>query len=118
MTLVDSKPATWPARLCSVEVPRRDPANAPQCDDNGTNDDEQTLVSSSSRRAGRLAHRRIIKSTQKEDVDSVHTLGFGFGCTGIGLGRTGMFSKEWRICRGRGWFESHLVHVFSLFRGL
>jgi len=25
--------------------------------------------------------------TQKEGVDSVHTLGFGFGCTGIGLGR-------------------------------
>jgi hypothetical protein len=29
----------------------------------------------------------------------------------------GMFSKEWRTFRGRGWFESHLGHVFSLFRG-
>jgi hypothetical protein len=29
----------------------------------------------------------------------------------------GMFSKEWRIFRGSGWFESHLGHVFSLFRG-
>ncbi|MET3934640.1 hypothetical protein ABIE00_002686 [Arthrobacter sp. OAP107] len=29
----------------------------------------------------------------------------------------GMFSKEGRICRGSGWFESHLGHVFSLFRG-
>jgi hypothetical protein len=25
----------------------------------------------------------------KEGVDSVHTLGFGFGCTGLGLGRNG-----------------------------
>lgn len=29
----------------------------------------------------------------------------------------GMFSKEWRIFRGRGWFESQLGHVFSLFKG-
>jgi hypothetical protein len=29
----------------------------------------------------------------------------------------GMFSKEWRIRWGSGWFESHLGHVFSLFRG-
>jgi hypothetical protein len=42
----------------------------------------------------------------KEAVDSVHTLGFGFGSTAVGLGRTGMFSKEWRIFRGSGWFES------------
>ncbi|MDQ1058280.1 hypothetical protein QFZ23_002181 [Arthrobacter globiformis] len=29
----------------------------------------------------------------------------------------GMFSGERRIFRGSGWFESHLGHVFSLFRG-
>src|ERR671927_1283430 len=29
------------------------------------------------------------KCTQKEGVHNVHTLGFGFGCTGIGLGRIG-----------------------------
>lgn len=50
----------------------------------------------------------------KEGVDSVHTLGVGFGCTGL---RLGMFSKDWRIPRWSGWFESHLGHVFSLFRG-
>jgi hypothetical protein len=33
-------------------------------------------------------------------------------------GGLGMFSGEWRICWARGWFESHLGHVFSLFRGL
>jgi hypothetical protein len=26
-------------------------------------------------------------------------------------------SGEWRFFRGRGWFESHLGHVLSLFRG-
>ncbi len=51
----------------------------------------------------------------KEGVHIVHTLGFGFDCTGLGLGRIGMFSKEWRICRGSGWFESHLGH--SVFAG-
>ncbi|MDQ0864639.1 hypothetical protein QF036_002220 [Arthrobacter globiformis] len=30
-----------------------------------------------------------LKMLTKEGVDSVHTLGFGFGCTGLGLGRTG-----------------------------
>jgi hypothetical protein len=30
----------------------------------------------------------------------------------------GMFLGEWRIFRGSGWFESHLGHVFPLFRGL
>jgi hypothetical protein len=29
----------------------------------------------------------------------------------------GMFSGEWRIFKGSGWFESHLGQVFSLFRG-
>ncbi len=29
----------------------------------------------------------------------------------------GMFSGEWRILKGSSWFESHLGHVFSMFRG-
>jgi hypothetical protein len=45
-------------------------------------------------------------------VDSVHTLGFGFGCTGTGPGRIGRISGEWRIFRGSGWFESHLGTSF------
>jgi len=56
--------------------------------------------------------------TQKEGVDSVHTLGFGFGCTGVGLGRMGRTLGEWRFFWGSGWFESHRGHAFSLFRGL
>jgi hypothetical protein len=30
-----------------------------------------------------------LKMAKKEGVDTVHTLGFGFGCTTIGLGRIG-----------------------------
>jgi hypothetical protein len=30
-----------------------------------------------------------LKVLTKEGVDSVHTLGFGFGCTGLGLVRIG-----------------------------
>jgi hypothetical protein len=58
-----------------------------------------------------------LKVLTKEGVDSVHTLGFGFGCTGLGLGRiTDVFGGVADL-QGRGWFESHLGHVFSLFRG-
>src|SRR5687768_7242961 len=31
----------------------------------------------------------LAKIATKEGVHNVHTLGFGFGCTGIGLGRIG-----------------------------
>jgi hypothetical protein len=68
------------------------------------------------KRAVRLGRIRA-QNAHKEGVHNVHTLGFGFGCTGVGLGRTGDVSGEWRIIRGSGWFESHLGHVFSLFRG-
>jgi hypothetical protein len=36
-------------------------------------------------------HTRMVgaQNTKKEGVDTVHTLGFGFSCTGVGLGRTG-----------------------------
>jgi hypothetical protein len=35
------------------------------------------------------------KCSQKEGVDTFHTLGFGFGCTGLGAGRIGEdFGRE------------------------
>ncbi len=47
-----------------------------------------------------------LKMPTKEGVHIVHTLGFGFGCTGIGLGRTGdVFGGEGLF---KGW---HPVRV-------
>jgi hypothetical protein len=53
-----------------------------------------------------------------EGVDSVHTLVWDSVVPASDWAGLGMFSGEWRIFRGSGWFESHLGHVFSLFRGL
>ena len=57
---------------------------------------------------------------RKEGVHSVHTaLGFGFSCTSLGLGRIGdVFGGKGGFAGGGVRFESHLGHVFSLFRGL
>ncbi|MFC9353971.1 hypothetical protein [Arthrobacter sp. NPDC057013] len=55
---------------------------------------------------------------QKDGVHIVHTLGFGFGCIGVGLVRIGdVFGGSGGFSRVGAWFESHLGHVFSLFRG-
>ena len=52
-------------------------------------------------------------------VDSVHTLGLGLGRTGAGLGRIPyVFGGSPVFARAGTRFESHLGHVFSLFRGL
>ena len=52
-------------------------------------------------------------------VDNVHTLGFGLGRTGAGLGRIPYVSAGVPVFARAGTrFESHLGHVFSLFRGL
>ena len=52
-------------------------------------------------------------------MDTVHTLGFGSGRTGVGLGRTAEVCGGSSGFAGAGTrFESHLGHVFSLFRGL
>ena len=63
--------------------------------------------------------RRVPRQREeKEGVHTVHTLGFGFGCTGAGLGRIGDVSGEWRLFRGSARFESHTSGtVFSLFKG-
>jgi hypothetical protein len=43
----------------------------------------------SSGKGGCRSLGKAAEMVTKEGVDSVHTLGFGFGCTGVGLGRTG-----------------------------
>lgn len=60
----------------------------------------------------------FIKMLTKEGVDSVHTLGFVFGCISMGLGRIGEVFERGADFRGNGWFESHLAHVFSRLGGL
>ena len=86
--------STWPPRLLQSVLRRTD-----HCEDKPL----------SERQSHPESHRNTTNS-----IITVHTLGFGFGCTGL---RLGMFSREWRIPRWSGWFESHLGHVFSLFRG-
>ena len=60
----------------------------------------------------------LAKMATKEGVHNVHTLGLGFGCTGIGQGRIGDVFGSGGSSRVGARFESHLGHVFSLFRGL
>ena len=47
----------------------------------------------------------------------MHTFGFGSGLLSAGLGRIGDVWGEWRTLKGWNPFESHLGHVFSLFKG-
>ena len=47
----------------------------------------------------------------------MHTSGFGFGSTGAGPGRTEVFGGVADFQGAEPGFESHLGHVFSLFRG-
>jgi hypothetical protein len=77
----ESRPLAWSAQTCSANFVCRIPAEP--CPAEG-----KTAESSGVRKsAGHPLNG--VQGRQKEGVHNVHTLGFGFGCTGVGLVRIG-----------------------------
>jgi hypothetical protein len=83
MTLVDCPPAVWPAHWCSSRSCAEPPASSPECDDSGRNKDAHSQHSLRVEELGAFGAPTHHHINQKEGVHNVHTLGFGFGCTGV-----------------------------------
>lgn len=108
MSLADSQPDAWLARRCSVEVVRRASASAPECDDGGTNDDEQSQYSRPAEWLGRLAHQCIIQSTKRGCAQQCFHVRGPFGpltlctllvqCGSDGCPRRGICNCGWPFC--------------------
>ncbi|MDP9696646.1 UNVERIFIED_ORG: hypothetical protein J2X79_004229 [Arthrobacter globiformis] len=87
MTLIDSHDVTYPGRVWSVEAVRRQHGNDAELADPSQH--EGGKGRSFRRLSGCSISLGGAQSGKKEGVHNVHTSGFGFGCIGGGLVRTG-----------------------------
>ncbi|MDP9696634.1 UNVERIFIED_ORG: hypothetical protein J2X79_004217 [Arthrobacter globiformis] len=113
MTLIESEPTSAAVPTCSAKAvcPRRarTPAvgNTPGCEyGHGQDSGVRARVT---KWFVNVHQKRVWTVSTPGALDSVVLVSDWFGL--------GMFSKNGRIFRGSGWFESHLGHVFPLFRG-
>ena len=119
MTLNESESSAWSVHHCSAHFVSRVPAEP------GNAVSSQLACAAAGRGEGfpvpqKDCHTRMgwgSKCSQKR----VWTVSTPWASDSVvpasdwaGLGR---FSADWRTFNGGGWFESHLGHVFSLFRG-
>jgi hypothetical protein len=116
MTFAESQPAVCSAPKCSANVVRRirmSPETWVQGKLAKGVEKDSPCLNGPGQAAGCCSNM-----TQKVGVHNVHPLGFGFGCTGAGLGRIG------EVCGGVAGFQGLAPGssptsgtVFSLFRG-
>ena len=85
MTFIESNPSACSGQKRPAKVLHRIPAKPRKVDGVAAAGGEGFSTSGGTIHAG----PSWLKMLTKEGVDSVHTLGFGFGCTGVGPGRIG-----------------------------
>lgn len=85
MTFIESHPSACSGQKRPAKVLRRIPAQPGNVGGVAAGGGEGFSTSGGTVHAG----PSWLKMLTKEGVDSVHTLGFGFGCTGVGPGRIG-----------------------------
>jgi hypothetical protein len=119
MTLVEPRPSACSVHHCSAHVVSWVPAEpgnvvSSQLDCAGAGGGEGFPVPQKDRHTrmgwcSKCSQKRVWTVSTPWASDSVVSASDWLGLR--------MFSEEVRIFRGSGWFESHLGHVFSLFRG-
>jgi hypothetical protein len=116
LTFIESQPATFPVFRGSVEAARS--AAGKTVELRGIARNEGDAADTIFRvRVATAFLGWCIKSTQKR-VRTVSTPWASDWVVPVSdWAGSGRFSGEWRTFGGRGWFESHLGHVFSLFSG-